>query len=100
MRVRATELRASMLVAASPPGNGPVTVLPARMVASCGKVLVGDIVGENDNQLGPVVFVGEATLLVPDVVELSFCSQQYVSGSPLASEAEAVNEKGVLIGMV
>jgi hypothetical protein len=46
------------------------------MVDSLGKLLVGDVVGVNDSQLGPVVFVGEATLLVPDVVELSFCSQQ------------------------
>ena len=95
-----TELNASMLVPASPPGKGGVTNKPERMVDNLGKVLVGDTAGLNDNQLGPVAFVGEATLFVPDVVELSFCSQQYVSASPLASVAAAVSANGVLIGIV
>jgi len=71
------------------------------MVDSFGKYLVGEVVGLNDNQLGPVVLVGDATLPVPDVVELSFCSQQYVNTSPgLASVAEPVSAKGVLFGIV
>ena len=89
-----------MLVPASPPGNTGVTAKPARMVDSIGNVLVGDAVGLNDNQFGPVAFVGLATLFAPDVVALSFCSQQYVSGSPFASVAEPVSAKGVLIGIV
>jgi hypothetical protein len=95
-----TELNASMFVPASPPGKGGVTFKPANMVDNFGKILVADVVGLNDNQFGPVVFVGEATLPVPEVVELSFCSQQYVSASPFASVAELVRKKGVLIGMV
>ena len=74
--VRLTELSASMFVAASPPGNGPVTFKPANMVESLGKVLVPVAVAGNVNQFGPVALVGEATLPVPVVVELSFCSQQ------------------------
>ena len=60
----------------SPPGKGGVTFKPASMVDNFGNVLVPDAVGENDSQLGPVALVGEAILAVPDVVELSFCSQQ------------------------
>jgi hypothetical protein len=75
-KVLETELRASMLAPASPPGNGPVTFAPARMVESFGNSLVEVVVGLKDNQLGPVDLVGEATLPVPEVVELSFCSQQ------------------------
>ena len=75
-KVRATELKASIFVPGSPPGNGPVTNDPARIVDNVGKVLVGEAVGLKDNQFGPVVLVGDATLAVPDVVELSFCSQQ------------------------
>ena len=89
-----------MLAPASPPGNGGVTNKPERIVDNFGKVLVGDTEGVNDNQFGPVVFVGDATLPDPVVVELSFCSQEYVSASPFASVAEAVSAKGVLIGMV
>ena len=76
--VLATELRASILVPASPPGKGPVISPPARMVDNCGKYLVGDAVGLNDNQLGPVALVALATLLAPVCEEeaLSFCSQQ------------------------
>ena len=48
------------------------------MVASFGKYLVGDMVGLNDIQLGPVALVALATLLAPVCEEeaLSFCSQQ------------------------
>ena len=99
-RVLATELNASVLQIASPPNVG-VTNSPARMVDNFGKYLVGDAVGLNDIKFGPVVFVALATLLAPEVVELSFCSQQYVSASPgLASVAEPVSAKGVLMGMV
>ena len=63
-------------MAASPPGKGPLTFKPARIVDNLGKVLVPDVEGLNDIQFGPVVLVGDATLLVPDVEELSFCSQQ------------------------
>ena len=83
----------------SPPSVG-VMSRPERIVDNLGKYRVGDAVGLNDIQFGPVAFVGLATLFAPVVVELSFCSQQYVSGSPLASVAEPVSAKGVLIGMV
>ena len=48
------------------------------MVASFGKYLTGDVVGEKETQFGPVAFVALATLLVPvcDELALSFCSQQ------------------------
>ena len=75
-RVRDTELRASILAPASPPGNGPVTKSPAKMVDNLGNVLVGFMVAGKVNQFGPVSFVGLATLFAPVVVELSFCSQQ------------------------
>jgi hypothetical protein len=65
-----------MFAPASPPGKGGVTYKPDNMVDNFGKVLIGDADGSNDNQFGPVAFVGDATLPVPDVVELSFCSQQ------------------------
>jgi hypothetical protein len=71
-----TELNASMLAPASPPGKGPVTFEPDNRVDNLGKSLVPDVVGLNDNQFGPVVFVGDATLPDPVVDELSFCSQQ------------------------
>ena len=74
--VLVTELNASMLAPASPPGNGGVTFKPARMVDNLGNVLDGDEVGLKDNQFGPFSLVGLATLLAPDTVELSFCSQQ------------------------
>ena len=51
-------------------------VKPASMVDSFGKVLVPEVTGLKDNQLGPVALVADATLLVPEVVALSFCSQQ------------------------
>jgi hypothetical protein len=70
------------------------------MVDNLGKVLVGDAAGLNDNQFGPVAFEGDATLPLPVVEELSFCSQQYVSASPFASVAEPVRANGVLIGMI
>ena len=100
LRVLETELNASMFAPASPPGKGGVTFNPERMVDNRGKLRVGDAVAGNDNQLGPVVFVGDATLPVPDVEELSFCSQQYVIGSFSGSVAEPVNANGVLMGMV
>jgi hypothetical protein len=75
-RVLETELNASIFAPASPPGNGGDTFKPDNIVDSLGQSLVGDAVGLNDNQFGPVAFVGDATLFVPDVVELSFCSQQ------------------------
>jgi hypothetical protein len=65
-----------MFATASPPGNTGVTNKPARTVDNLGNILVGETVGLNDNQFGPVSFVGLATLLFPDVVALSFCSQQ------------------------
>ena len=99
-KVLETELNASIFAPASPPGSGGVTFNPARMVDNFGKVLVPDTVGLKDNQFGPVAFVGEATLPVPEVVELSFCSQQYVSASPFASVAVPVRANGVLMGMV
>lgn len=49
---------------------------PARIVDNLGRVRVGDAVGLNDSQFGPVNFVGDATLFAPDVVALSSCSQQ------------------------
>lgn len=64
-----------MFVPASPPGSTGVTNKPERIVDNLGKVLVGDAVGLNDNQFGPDAFVGDATLLAPDTVELSFSSQ-------------------------
>ena len=98
-----TELNASVLAPASPPVNGPDTKPPASIVAILGKYLVGDVVGENEIQLGPVALVALATLAVPvcDDEALLFCSQQYVSTSPaFASVAEPVNANGVLMGMV
>jgi hypothetical protein len=74
LSVLATELKASMFAPASPPANGGVTINPLWIVDSLGNVLVGELVGTNDNQFGPVAFVGLATLLAPDTVELSFCS--------------------------
>ena len=76
-----------MVMPASPPAKGPVVRPPARMVDNCGKYLTGDAVGLNDSQFGPVVLVALALLFAPDVVELSFCSQLYVSASPSASVA-------------
>src|SRR5437868_2568150 len=75
--VLATELNASILVPASPPGNGPVTVPPARMVDNVGKYLVADVVGRHEIQFGPLAFVALATLLAPvcDDEALSFSSQ-------------------------
>ena len=100
-KVLDTELNASMFATASPPGKTGVTFKPARIVDNFGKVLVGKTEAGNDNQFGPVVLVGDATLPEPDVVELSFCSQQYVSTSPvLASVAEPVSANGVLMGIV
>ena len=52
-RVLETELKASMLQIASPPGRGGVISKPARMVDNLGKSLVGDTVAGNDNQFGP-----------------------------------------------
>ena len=65
-----------MFAPASPPGKGGVTFKPDNIVDNLGQVLVPDTVGLNDNQFGPVAFVGDATLFAPVVVELSFCSQQ------------------------
>ena len=65
-----------MLAPPSPPGRGGVTAKPARIVDSLGKIRVGDDVGLNDSQFGPVNFVGDATLFAPEVEALSFCSQQ------------------------
>ena len=67
-----------MVVPASPPVNGPVVKPPANIVDNWGKYLVGEAVGLNVTQLGPVAFVALATLLAPVCVEeaLSFCSQQ------------------------
>ena len=53
-----------MLATASPPGSGGVTNRPARIVDNLGKVRVGDAVGLNDNQFGPVSLVGDATLFL------------------------------------
>ena len=89
-----------MLQTASPPGNGGVINKPARIVDNLGKVLVGEAVEGNDNQFGPVAFVGEATLALPEVVELSFCSQLYVRASPSGSVAIPVRAKAVLIWIV
>lgn len=74
-KVLETELNASMLAPASPPGNGGVTNNPARIVDNLGKDLVGDIVDGKVSQLGPVNLPGDATLPAPVVVELSLCSQ-------------------------
>ena len=73
-KVLETELRASILAPTSPPGSGGVTAKPPKIVDNLGKVLVGEVVGRNDNQFGPVNLVGDATLAAPDTVELSFCS--------------------------
>src|SRR5687767_207072 len=77
-KVLATELNASELAPASPPGNGPVICPPASIVASFGKYLTGDDVGAIDVQFGPVAFVALATLLAPVWVDdaLLFCSQE------------------------
>jgi len=74
-KVLATELNASIFVPASPPGSTGVTNKPACTVDSRGMYLVGDVDEANDSQFGPVVFVGDAMLFAPEVVELSFCSQ-------------------------
>ena len=74
--VLATELNASVVIPASPPANGPVVKPPASMVDNWGQYLVGEAVGLNEIQLGPVAFVGLALLIAPVVVVLSFCSQQ------------------------
>ena len=74
--MRETELNASMFAPASPPANGGVTFKPARIVDNFGNSRVPDAVGLNDNQFGPEVLVGDATLPDPVVDELSFCSQQ------------------------
>jgi hypothetical protein len=98
-----TELNASVFAPASPPGNGPDINPPARIVDIFGKYLVGDVVGLKEIQLGPVALVALATLLalVCEEDALSFCSQQNVSTSPaLASVAEPVRAKGVLMGIV
>ena len=97
--VRETELSASTLAIASPPSVG-VTFKPASIVDILGKYRVGDVVDGKVSQFGPVSFVGDATLPLPVVVELSFCSQLYVTGSPSGSVAEPVSAKGVVIGMV
>ena len=52
-RVLETELKASMLQIASPPGSGGVISKPARIVDNVGQSLVGDTVAGNDNQFGP-----------------------------------------------
>ena len=65
LRVLETELKASIVVPASPPGSGPVVKPPASMVDSCGKYLVGEVAGGKVSQFGPVVFVGLALLLAP-----------------------------------
>ena len=77
-KARATELRASILAMASPPGSGPVTELPAKTVARRGKIRVGLVVAGKDNQFGPMALVGDATELLPVVAEVpaSSCSQQ------------------------
>jgi hypothetical protein len=75
-KVLETELNASMFAPASPPGKGGVTFKPESMVDNLGNDLVPEAVAGKDNQFGPVAFVGDATLPVPVVVELSFCSQQ------------------------
>ena len=49
---------------------------PVNIVDNLGNNLVELVVGKNESQLGPVNFVGLATLALPVVVELSFCSQQ------------------------
>ena len=76
LSVLETELNASIFVPASPPGKGPVINPPVSIVDNFGQYLIGEDAGLNDNQFGPVVLVALATLLVPEVVELSFCSQQ------------------------
>ena len=67
-----------MLAPASPPVKGPLIRAPESMVASFGKYLVGEVVGENEIQFGPLAFVALATLLaaVCDEDALSFSSQQ------------------------
>jgi hypothetical protein len=71
-----TELNASIFAPASPPAKGGVTFKPANIVDNFGNNLVPDTTGAKESQFGPVVLVGEATLAVAEVVELSFCSQQ------------------------
>lgn len=73
-KVLEIELTASILQIASPPGRVGVTNKPAKTVDNLGNVLVGDEVGRNDNQFGPVAFAMDAQLALPVVVELSFCS--------------------------
>jgi hypothetical protein len=75
-KVLETELSASILTPASPPVKRGVTRAPERIVDNRGNILVGDVVGLKESQFGPVVLVGDAILPLPDVVELSFCSQQ------------------------
>ena len=65
-----------MFAAASPPAITGVTNKPASMVDNLGNVLEGFVVALNVNQLGPEALVGLATLFAPDVLALSFCSQQ------------------------
>lgn len=65
LSVRETELNASVLAPASPPGRGPDISWPARIVESLGKILVGELLGVYDIQLGPDALVALATLFVP-----------------------------------
>lgn len=64
-----------MFVPASPPGSTGVTNKPACTVDSLGMYLVGDVEEAKESQFGPPVLVGDAILLAPETVELSFCSQ-------------------------
>ena len=73
--VRDTALNASVFAPASPPALGPLISAPANMVDNLGNNLVPDVDGGKDIQFGPEAFVALATLLAPDTVELSFCSQ-------------------------
>ena len=60
-----TELNASVFAPASPPGNGPDTFAPVKIVESFGKYLVGDVLPTNEIQLGPDDLEGIATLFDP-----------------------------------
>ena len=53
LSVRPTELSASLLMKAAPPGSALVVYPPARIVANLGKIRVGEVVAGKVSQFGP-----------------------------------------------
>ena len=73
-------------------------VLPAKTEVREGKYLEGADNGVRLLNTGPEMLVAAGGMVWADPIKLSTCSQQYRSGSPSGSVAEAVNTKGVEIG--